>query len=85
MGLCSTFVRVAWSREMTALIHTHRLPCSSLAWLPVSHSKLARGEQRRLEADGEVVLFQLAYYFVAMSIRTNQSALFMYELHTRNL
>lgn len=81
-GLCSTRVRVAWSREMTAHIHTHRLPCSLLAWLPGLRSKLARGEQRRLDADGEVVLFPLVHYFVAMSVRTNQRALFMLEPHT---
>lgn len=67
---------------MTAQIHTHRLPCSLLAWLPGLRSKLARREQRRLDADGEVALLQLVHYFVAMSVQTNQKAFFMFDQHT---
>lgn len=81
-GLCSTCVRVAWSREMTAQTHTHRLPCSLPACLPCLRSKLARREHRGLDADGEVVPFPLAPYFVAMSVGTNHRAVFMVELHT---
>lgn len=58
------------------------LACLLAVCLPCLRSKLARGEQRGLDADGEVVPFPLAPYFVAMSVWTNHRAPFMFELHT---